>query len=101
MLRDQRGDIDHLKGSVYSLQVEVLKLTTSFLVKEAVAELEAGLATLLEMFPHSCRVEAAHCLTLVSGEPDSIALVSATQSLSPDQPHHVDNEDHNPNPRCR
>ena len=69
MLRDQRGDIDHLKGSVYSLQVEVLKLTTSFLVKEAVAELEAGLATLLEMFPHSCRVEAAHCLTLVGGEP--------------------------------
>ena len=35
------------------------------LVQEAVAELEAGLATLLEMFPHCYRVEAAHCLTLV------------------------------------
>ena len=35
-------------------------------LKEAVAELEEGLATLLEMFPHCCRVEAAHCLTLVT-----------------------------------
>ena len=64
MLRDQRGELDHFNG----LQVEVFKLTTSFLGQEAVAELEAGLATLLEMFPHSCRVEAAHCLTLVSAQ---------------------------------
>ena len=62
MLRDQRGELDHFNN----IQVEVFELTTSFLFKEAVAELEAGLATLLEMFPHSCRVEAAHCLTLVS-----------------------------------
>ena len=52
----------------HGLQVEVFKLTTSFLGQEAVAELEAGLATLLEMFPLSCRVEAAHCLTLVSAQ---------------------------------
>ena len=82
MLRDQRGELDHFN----SLQVEVFLMTTSFLVQEAVAELEAGLATLLEMFPHSCRVEAAHCLTLVNiGHPHVqqifIALTIATQSL--------------------
>jgi len=32
------------------------------------AELEAGIATLLEMFPACCKVEAVHCLTIMGGD---------------------------------
>jgi len=32
------------------------------------AELEAGVATLLEMFPACCKVEAIHCLTIMGGD---------------------------------
>jgi len=48
--------------------------------EEAVAELEAGLATLLEMFPHSCRVEAAHCLTLAGGDLQKAAQLIITRA---------------------
>lgn len=32
------------------------------------AEIEAGVATLLEMFPTCCKVEAVHCLTIKGGD---------------------------------
>jgi len=48
--------------------------------EESLAELEAGLATLLEMFPHCCRVEAVHCLTLVGGDLQQAAQLVMTRA---------------------
>lgn len=47
---------------------------------EAGAELEAGLATLGEMFPNCCRVEAVHCLTLVGGDLQKAAQLVITRA---------------------
>ena len=37
------------------------------------AEIEAGVALLLEMFPNCCKVEAVHCLTIKGGDLESAA----------------------------
>lgn len=48
--------------------------------EEACLALEAGLATLQEMFPHCCRIEAVHCLTLAGGELQQAAQLILTRA---------------------
>ena len=44
------------------------------------AELEAGVATLLEMFPACCKVEAIHCLTIMGGDMQRAAQMILTRA---------------------
>ena len=44
------------------------------------AELEAGVATLMEMFPACCRVEAVHCLTIMGGDLERAAQMALTRA---------------------
>ena len=43
------------------------------------AEIEAGVAMLLEMFPTCCKVEAVHCLTIKGGDLESAAQMLLTR----------------------
>jgi len=51
---------------------------TSDTLDEAV--LEAGVATLLEMFPNCCKVEAVHCLTIMAGDMERAAQMLLTRA---------------------
>lgn len=44
------------------------------------SELEAGVATLLEMFPSCCQVEAVHCLTVMNGDLEGAAQLLITRA---------------------
>ena len=52
---------------------------TSLECSEAEAELEAGVARLLEMFPTCCKVEAIHCLTIMGGDLERAAQMVLTR----------------------
>ena len=52
---------------------------TSIECSEAEAELEAGVARLLEMFPTCCKVEAIHCLTIMGGDLERAAQMVLTR----------------------
>ena len=43
------------------------------------AEIEAGVATLLEMFPSCSKVEAVHCLTIKGGDMERAAQMILTR----------------------
>ena len=53
---------------------------TSLDCSEAEADLEAGVARLLEMFPTCCKVEAIHCLTIMGGDLERAAQMVLTRS---------------------
>ena len=55
---------------------------TSLECSEAEAELEAGVARLLEMFPTCCKVEAIHCLTIMGGDLERAAQMVLTRYYS-------------------
>ena len=44
------------------------------------SELEAGVATLLDMFPTCCKVEAVHCLTIMAGDLERAAQMILTRA---------------------
>ena len=52
---------------------------TSIECSEAEAELGAGVARLLEMFPTCCKVEAIHCLTIMGGDLERAAQMVLTR----------------------